>query len=160
MTGELFKAMSGTVLNHIPYKGSSQAIADLIGGQVQVMFANFPGTLQHVQSGKLRVLAVNGEKRSSLLPDTPTVAESGVTGFSANTWYGVLAPANTPAPIVARLNAEIVKALDSPEIRQFLAAEGGEAVGGSPEHFAAFIRADIAKWANVVRESGAQVTLK
>jgi tripartite-type tricarboxylate transporter receptor subunit TctC len=160
MTGELFNLMSGAGLRHVPYKGSSQALTDLIGGQVQVMFANFPGTLQHVQAGRLRVLAVNGVKRSPLLPETPTVAESGISGYDANTWYGVLAPAGTPAAIVARLNTELARALDSPEIRKTLAAEGGEVVAGTPEQFAAFLRQDIAKWAKVVKASGAKVTLR
>ena len=155
MTGELFKLKSGVQLTHVPYKGSSQALTDLIGGQVQVMFANFPGTLQHVQSGKLRVLAVNGAKRSPLLPEVPTVSEAGVPDYEANTWFGVIAPAGTPKPIIAKLNAAIGKALQSPEILQFLAAEGGEAAGGSPEDFAAFIRADVGRWADVVARSGA-----
>jgi len=153
MTGELFNIKAGTQLTHVPYKGSSQALTDLIGGQVQVMFANFPGTLQHVHSGKLRVLAVNGAQRSKLLPEVPTVAESGVPGYEANTWYGVIAPAGTPRPIVMRLNAEIARALESAEIRQFLAAEGGEAVGGSPEEFGSFIRKDVARWAEVASKS-------
>ena len=153
MTGELFNIKAGTQLTHVPYKGSSQALTDLIGGQVQVMFANFPGTLQHVQSGKLRVLAVNGAQRSKLLPEVPTVAESGVPGYEANTWYGVIAPAGTPRPVVMRLNAEIAKALESAEIRQFLAAEGGEAVGGSPEEFGAFIRKDVARWSEVASKA-------
>lgn len=154
MTGELFKLMSGADLTHIPYKGSSQALKDLIGGQVQVMFANFPGTLQHVQAGKLRVLAVNGNKRSPLIPDVPTVAESGLPGYEANTWFGVIAPAGTPAPIVTRLNREIARAIASPEIQKFLADEGGEPTGGSPKDFAAFVRADVSKWAEVVAKAG------
>jgi tripartite-type tricarboxylate transporter receptor subunit TctC len=155
MTGELFKMMSGAKLKHIPYKGSSQAMNDLLGGQVEVMFANFPGTLQHVRSGKLRAIAVNGLVRSPLLPDTPTVAESGVPGFNANTWYGVLAPAGTPRPIIDRLNREFGRALGSPEVQKMIRAEGGEPVGGSPEEFAAFIRKDMAKWADVIKRTGA-----
>lgn len=156
MTGELFKMKSGVDLTHVPYKGSSHALQDLLGGQVQVMFANFPGTLQHVQAGKLRVLAVNGATRSPLLPNVPTVAESGVPGYEANTWFGVLAPAGTPKPVVARLNAEIAKAVRSAEIQAFLAAEGGEPTAGSPEDFAAFIRSDVRRWADVVAKSGAK----
>jgi tripartite-type tricarboxylate transporter receptor subunit TctC len=155
MTGELFKMMSGAKLKHIPYKGSSQAMNDLLGGQVEVMFANFPGTLQHVQSGKLRAIAVNGLSRSPLLPDTPTVNESGVPGFNANTWYGVLAPAGTPRPIIDRLNREFGRALSSPEVQKMIRAEGGDPVGGSPEEFAAFIREDMAKWADVIKRTGA-----
>ncbi len=155
MTGELFKMKSGVHLTHVPYKGSSQALKDLIGGQVQVMFANFPGTLQHVQAQKLRVLAVNGAKRSPLLPDVPTVAESGVPGYEANTWFGVIAPAGTPKAIVRRLNAEIAKAVRSPEIQAFLSAEGGEATAGSPEEFASFLRDDVRRWAAVVAITGA-----
>lgn len=156
MTGELFKIKSHVNLMHVPYKGSSHALRDLLGGQVQVMFANFPGTLQHVQAGKLRALAVNGAKRSPLLPDVPTVAESGVPGYEANTWFGVLAPAGTPKAIVARLNQEIAKAVRSPDIQAFLSAEGGEATAGSPEEFATFLRADVQRWAEVVKAAGAQ----
>jgi tripartite-type tricarboxylate transporter receptor subunit TctC len=156
MTGELFKIKSHVNLMHVPYKGSSQALRDLLGGQVQVMFANFPGTLQHVQAGKLRALAVNGAKRSPLLPDVPTVAESGVPGYEANTWFGVLAPAGTPKAIVTRLNQEIAKAVRSADIQAFLAAEGGEATAGTPEEFAAFLRADVQRWAEVVKAAGAE----
>jgi tripartite-type tricarboxylate transporter receptor subunit TctC len=154
MTAELFKLMAGVDITHVPYKGSSQALKDLLGGQVQVMFANFPGTLQQVQAGRLRVIAVNGARRSPLLPGTPTVAESGIPGFEANTWYGILAPAGTPKAVVARLNSEVTKALDAPEVRDFLSKEGGEVVGGTSEEFAAFIRADIVKWARVIKQAG------
>jgi tripartite-type tricarboxylate transporter receptor subunit TctC len=157
MTGELFKSMSGADIQHIPYKGSSQALNDLLGGQVQVMFANFPGTLQHVQSGRLRAVAVNGSTRSSLLPDTPTVSESGLAGFNANTWYGVFAPAGTPKPIIKVLNQEIRRALESPELRQTIISEGGQPIGGSPEELGAFVRNDMAKWADVVKRTGAQL---
>ena len=156
LTAELFKQMAGVDLTHVPYKGSGPAVRELLGGQVQVMFANFPGTLELVQAGKLRALAVNGSKRSPLLPSTPTVAESGVAGFSANTWYGVLVPARTPKAIVSKLNQEIAKALETREVRDFLTKEGGEVVGGSPEQFAGFIKDDIARWERVVKQAGIQ----
>lgn len=154
MTGELFKAMSGTQINHVPYKGSSQALNDLLGGQVQMMFANFPGTLQHVQGGKLRAIAVNGATRSPLLPQTPTVAESGLAGFEANTWYGVFAPASTPAPIVDLINREIRRALQTVDLRNTILAEGGEPADGSPAELDAFVQQDLAKWADVAKQTG------
>lgn len=157
MTAELFKLMAEVDITHVPYKGSSQALKDLLGGRVQVMFANFPGTLNHVQAGKLRAIAVNGAKRSPLLPSTPTVAESGLPAFEANTWYGILAPAGTPRAVIDRLNSEIEKALQTSEVRDFLSKEGGEVIGGKPEQFAAFIRADIAKWARVIKQSGIRI---
>jgi tripartite-type tricarboxylate transporter receptor subunit TctC len=157
LAGELFKSMAKVNLTHIPYKGSGPALTDLLGGQVQVMFANMPGTLQHVRSGKLRVLAVTGEKRSNLLPEVPTIAEAGVPGYQAATWFGVLAPAGTPKEIVAKLNAEIAKVLGAPELINHLKNEGAEVTGGSPGQFRTFLQADIAKWAPIVRASGAQV---
>lgn len=157
MTGELFNAMSGASLTHIPYKGSGPALNDLLGGQVQVMFANFPGTLQHVQSGRLRALAVNGNTRSSLLPQTPTVAESGIAGFEANSWYGVFAPAATPRPVIDHINREIRRALQNPELRNTIVSEGGEPDATSPEEFGTFVREDLAKWANVVNQTGAKI---
>lgn len=155
MTGELFKAMSGADLRHVPYKGSSPALNDLLGGQVQVMFANFPGTLQYVQSGRLRVLAVNGSMRSKLLPQTPTVAESGVPGFEANSWYGVFVPTGTPSAVIDRLNREIRRALQDPDLRSMIVSEGGEPEATSPEAFGAFVREDLVKWSNVVKQTGA-----
>ncbi len=152
LAGELFKYMSKIEIVHIPYRGSGPALSDLLGGQVSLMFPNMPGTIQHVQAGRLRALAVNSAKRSPLLPNVPTVAET-VPGFEAGTWFGVLAPASTPAAIVARLNGEIVKTLATPDFAERLKAEGAIAVGGSPEQFGAFIRSEIEKWGRIVRDS-------
>ena len=154
LAGELFKAAAKVDMVHVPYKGSGPALADLIGGQVQTMFANMPGTLQHVKAGRLRVLAVTGDKRSSALPEVPTIAESGLPGFRAATWFGVLAPAGTPKEIVARLNAELAKALASPELVDHLRTEGADVVAGSPEQFGAFLKSEVERWGPVVRAAG------
>jgi len=156
LAGELFKTMAQVDMTHVPYKGSGPALADLIGGQVQVMFANMPGTLQHVKTGRLRVLAVTSEKRSALLPETPTVAEAALPGYKAATWFGILAPAGTPPDVVAKLNRELAKALASPDLTEHLRMEGAEPTGGTPEQFRAFLKEDIERWAAVVRASGAK----
>jgi tripartite-type tricarboxylate transporter receptor subunit TctC len=154
LAGELFKLKTGVQMTHVPYKGSGPAMMDLIGGQVQVMFANMPGTLQHVKADRLRVLGVTTAKRSPLLPDVPTIAESGVEGYAAQTWFGVFAPAGTPKDIVAKLNAEINKALRAPELMEHLRLEGADAIGGTPEEFRAFVRGEIERWAPVVKAAG------
>ena len=157
LSGELFKTMAGVDMTHVPYKGSSPALTDLMGGQVQIMFDNLPSSLPLIKSGKLRAVAVTSLKRAPALPDVPTVAESGFPGFEASSWFGILAPAGTPAPIVARLNAEVNKWLQSPEAKQQLLTQGAEAAGGPPESFVAHIRAETEKWAKVVKASGAKV---
>ncbi len=157
LSGELFKTMAGVDITHIPYKGSSPALTDLIGGQVQIMFDNLPSALPQIKAGKLRAIAVTSSKRAPVLPDVPTISESGVPGFEASSWFGMLAPAGTPAPIVARINAEVNKWLQSAEARERLLSQGAEAAGGSPEHFANHIRAESEKWAKVVKASGAKV---
>jgi tripartite-type tricarboxylate transporter receptor subunit TctC len=157
LSGELFKTMAGVDMTHVPYKGSAPALTDLMGGQVQVMFDNLPSSLALIKSGKLRAIAVTSLKRAPALPDVPTIAESGLPGFEASSWFGVLAPAGTPAPVVARLNAEVNKWLQSPEAREQLLAQGAAAAGGTPEQFAAHIRAETEKWAKVVKASGAKV---
>lgn len=154
LAGEMFKSLAKVGLTHIPYKGSGPALTDLLGGQVQSMFANMPGTIQHVKAGKLRVLAVTSAKRSPLLPDVPAIAEL-VPGYVASAWFGVFAPAATPPVIVTRLNEAFNVALKDPEILAQLAAEGAEAVGGTPEAFGRFFRDDIARWAPIVKASGA-----
>ena len=157
LAGELLKTMAGIDIVHIPYKGSAPARTDLLGGQVQMMFESMIGVLPFVQSGKLRALAVSGAKRSPAAPNIPTMAEAGVPGYQASGWVGVLAPAATPKPIIIRLNSEIDKVLKLPEVADRLSNSGAEPAGGTPEQFAAFIRAEIAKWTRVVKLSGARV---
>ena len=157
LSGELFKTMTGVQMTHIPYKGSAPALTDLIGGQVQLMFDNLPSSLAFIKAGKLRALAVTSATRSAALPDVPTIAESGVPGFEASSWFGLLAPAGTPRDIVTKINADTQKWLASPDAKDKLAAQGALAAGGSPEDFAKHIQAESAKWARVVKESGAKV---
>jgi tripartite-type tricarboxylate transporter receptor subunit TctC len=157
LSGELFKVMTGVQMTHIPYKGSAPALTDLVGGQVQLMFDNLPSSLAFIKAGKLRALAVTSAQRSPALPDVPTVAESGVSGFEASSWFGLLAPAGTPRDVVTKINADTQKWLASPDAKDKLAAQGAAAAGGSPEDFAKHIEAETAKWARVVKESGARV---
>ena len=157
LSGELFKTMAGVSMTHVPYKGSAQALPDLLGGQVQLTFDNMPSMLPHVKAGKLRALAVTSSKRSPAMPDLPTIAEAGVAGYEASSWFGVLAPAGTPSAIVTKLNGEIVRILGLPEIKERLSSQGAEPVGNSPEQFAAYITAEMTKWGNVVKVSGAHM---
>ncbi|HVQ61742.1 MAG TPA: tripartite tricarboxylate transporter substrate-binding protein, partial [Burkholderiales bacterium] len=157
LAGELLQRAAGVKLTHVPYKGAAQALTDTLGGQVQSFMSSVPSALAHIRSGRLRALAVTSAKRSPELPAVPTIAESGYPGFEANTWCGLLAPAGTPASIVARLNDEVNRALATREVRERLASEGGETLGGSPAQFAVFLAAEHAKWGRVVRESGAKV---
>jgi tripartite-type tricarboxylate transporter receptor subunit TctC len=157
LAGELFKVQTGLQMTHVPYKGSAPAIQDLLGGQVQLMFDNLPSALPQIRAGKLRALGVTSATRAAALPDVPTIAESGLPGFEASSWFGLLAPAGTPRDVVARLDAEVAKWLGSPEARDKLLAQGAIAGGGSPEDFARHIAAETAKWAKVVKESGAKV---
>jgi len=156
LAGELLQRAAGVRLTHVPYKGASQALTDTLGGQVQSFMSSVPSALSQIKAGRLRAIAVTSAKRAPELPEVPTIAESGYKGFEASTWYGLLAPAGTPAAIVAKLNAEVNRALGTPEVRQRLAAEGGEALGGSAEQFASFLKAEHAKWGRVVKESGAR----
>ena len=157
LAAELYKQMAGVDILHVPYKGSAPAVADLLGGQVQMMFDNMPVSLPHAKAGKLRALAVTSLKRSPALPDVPTMDEEGLKGFDATSWFGLLAPAGTPKDIVAKLNAASVAALATPDMRERLAAQGADPVGNTPEQFAAFIKAEIEKWAKIVKTSGARV---
>ncbi len=156
LAGELFNSMAGVKLVHIPYKGAAPALADLLGGQVQIMFSTMPPALPHVKDGKLRALAVTSRKRSPATPELPTMDEAALPGFEAITWHGVVVPAGTPAAIIARLNREIVAILHLPEVVERLSGQGAEALGSTPEEFAAYIKSESAKWAKVVRESGAK----
>ena len=157
LSGELFKVMAGVQITHIPYKGSAPALQDLLGGQVQMMFDNLPPSLPQIKAGKLRALGVTTLTRAPALPDVPTLSESGLPGFEASSWFGILAPAGTPAPIVAKLNAEIAKWLATPEAKEKLAKQGANAAGGTPDDFAKHIAAETAKWAKVVKDSGAKI---
>jgi tripartite-type tricarboxylate transporter receptor subunit TctC len=157
LAGELFNVMTGVKLTHIPYKGSGLAITELIGGQVQLMFAGIVPIDPHVKAGRVRGIAVSSAHRSTALPQVPTIAESGLPGFEVVGWYGVLAPAHTPHSIVDRLNREFLKILQTPDIRDRLTSEGAEPVGNSPAEFAAFLKTDIARWAKVIKQAGAKL---
>jgi tripartite-type tricarboxylate transporter receptor subunit TctC len=154
IAGELFKMMTKTTLTHVPYKGGAPALIDVVGGQVELMFAGLAPTLPYVRAGRLKALAVAEKIRSRVLPELPTVAESGVPGFDVKYWIGVMAPAGTPQPIVARLNREIVAVLRDPQVNERLAQQGLEPVGDTPAEFAAIVKSDLAKWAMVFREAG------
>ena len=154
MSMELFNYMAGIQTLHVPYKGTSPAVTDLLGGQVHGMFSNALTVMPHIQSGKVRPLAVSGHKRLDILPDVPTVMEAGVPNYVSLQWYGLVAPAGTPQAIVQALHAEVVKALQSKEIKEKLASEGAEPVGSSPLEFANLIKSDYQKWAGVARRAG------
>jgi tripartite-type tricarboxylate transporter receptor subunit TctC len=157
MASELFKSMAKLDMMVIPYKGAAPAVNDVLGGQVSMTFEALLSTLPHVKAGKLRAIAVTTSTRSSLLPNVPTVAEAGLPGYEANNWYGFLAPAHTPRPIIERLHREIVKVLALPDVKDKLAGVGAEVVGNTPQEFEAVIRADVAKWKRIVIETGAKV---
>lgn len=155
LSGELFNSLAKVDMVHVPYKGSAPAVTDLVAGQIDIMFDNMPSAIQHVRSGRLKALAVTTAKRSPELPDVPTVAEAGVPGYEATSWFGMFAPAGTPAPVVAKLNAALLKVLADPEVKKKLAEQGAEPHGEKPEQFAEFIRLETAKWSKVVKDSGA-----
>ena len=155
--GELFKIMTGVKIVHVPYKGSPQGITDLIAGQVHLMFDNLTSISPHVRAGRIRGLGVSSLKRSPIFPDIPTISEAGVPGYETNAWGGIVVPVGTPQAIVTRLNAEINKALQSPTLRERYAAIEAEPVGGTPEQFAAYVRKETLKWAEVVKKSGAKL---
>ena len=154
MAFELFKAMAGVNITHIPYKGTGQSLVDTMAGQVHMLFGNVLSSLTHVRAGRLRALAVTTARRSTVLPDLPTIAESGVPGYENSTWHGWLAPAGTPPAILTRLNAELVKSAKAPDVVERLAPDGGEAVGSTPEQFARYIASDMARWSKLVKEIG------
>lgn len=155
--GALFNLTAGTSLVHVPYKGAGPAIADLIGGQVQVSFASMLSAIAHARAGRLRAIAVTGLKRSPALPDLPTVSESGLPGFESGSWQGFFAPAGTPAAVRGRLHREVAAVVHLPETVTQLARDGSEPVGSTPEAFAKFVAAELAKWARVAKEAGMTV---
>ncbi|MET0209077.1 MAG: tripartite tricarboxylate transporter substrate binding protein [Burkholderiaceae bacterium] len=157
MSMELFKAMAGVDLQHVPYKGSSPALTDLAGGQVAVFIGNMPPTVPLIKAGKLRPLAVTTTKRSALMPELPTIAEAGLPGYETVAWFGVFAPAGTPPDIVNKLSIEIGKIARSPEMRERLVAMGAEPVGGTPDEFKAVVDRDIAKWKPLAQKVGIKV---
>jgi tripartite-type tricarboxylate transporter receptor subunit TctC len=156
MAGELFKAMAGVDIVHVPYKGSSGARTDILGGQVQMMFDAITTMAPNVRTGRLRALATSGKTRSSVLPEVPTLSEAGVTGYEAVIWLGIMAPAGTPRAIVERLNAEISRATATPEIRDAWSKQGATVLTMNPDEFARYMREDIDKWARIVKISGAK----
>jgi tripartite-type tricarboxylate transporter receptor subunit TctC len=158
LAGELFKQMAGVEMTHVPYRGSGPAVADLVAGNVQLMFDSMPSSAGAVRDGRLRALAVSTARRVAAFPDLPTIAEAGpLPGYEISTWYGIWAPARTPAPIVARLQQAVAAVLHSEEARQRLAALGAEPVGDTPEQFAAFVRSEHARWGRLVREAGIRI---
>jgi tripartite-type tricarboxylate transporter receptor subunit TctC len=157
LSGELFRTLTGIDIVHVPYKGTAPALTELLAGQVQMAFENLPSMLPHIQSGKLRALAVTPARRSNAVPDLPTVAEAGVPGYEASVWFGVFATAGTPKPIVERLHGDIMKALSTPELKERMAKLGAEVVGLGPDEFAKYLRQEIPKWADVVKRAGVKI---
>ncbi len=156
MAGELFKAMAGVSILHIPYKGSSGARTDVLGGQVDMMFDAVPTMTEHIRAGKVKAIGTTGATRSAVLPDVPTIAEAGVPGYEATIWLGLMAPKNTPAPIVARLNAEVAKIVGHPDTAKAWKAQGATPMTMSTAEFARYLNDDIVKWAHIVKVSGAK----
>jgi tripartite-type tricarboxylate transporter receptor subunit TctC len=154
---ELFKHLAGVRITHVPYKGAPQAVTDLVGGHANLMLNSIAPVLPHIRAGRLRLLGVSSAKRSPQLPEAPTLAESGVAGYEMITWFGLVAPAGAPKPVIARLSTALLQGLATPEIRAQMGAQGVDPVGDTPEAFAAFIRRESAKYANLVKVSGARV---
>jgi tripartite-type tricarboxylate transporter receptor subunit TctC len=157
LSGELFKSMAKVNMVHVPYKGNVPAITDLIAGQTSLLFATMPTVLPQVQAGRLKALAVTSSARSPAVPDLPTIAEAALPGFSVTNWIGFFAPAGTPRDIVIKLNTEVVRIMQAPDIQKRLTAEGAKFSPWTPDQFAAFVKAEIAKWAKVVKEAGIRV---
>ena len=151
---ELFNLQAGTKITHVAYKGGGPAMVDLLGGNIQLIFATAASSIGHIKAGKIRALAVTTAKRSALVPDLPTVAEAGLPGFEANNWNGFLVPAKTPRPIIDRLNKEIAGALSQPDIKEFLFKQGLDAAPGTPEAFGSYIKSEMTKWAKVIQAAG------
>ena len=157
LLGEMFNAAAGTKIEHVPYRGAATAMTDLIGGQIDVVFTSLPSVVGFISNGSIRPLAVTSAKRSPAFKDIPTIAESGFPGFDVNPWFGLFAPGATPPAVVRQINADLAEALRNPEIADKVAKAGGDPFLTTPEEFAALLKADIAKWAKVVRDSGAKL---
>ena len=153
LAGELFNIVTGAKLVHVPYKGVNLAMQGVLAGEIQLVFIGIPAALPHIKAGKLRALALVAPQRSSALPEVPTVAEAGLKDFDVTTWYGVMAPAGTPRPIVTRLNGELVKIMQAPDVKERLAGMATDPLTSTPEEFAAYLRQEIAKWGDVVRKA-------
>lgn len=151
---ELFNLQAGTKITHVPYKGGGPAMVDLLGGNIQVIFATAASSISHIKAGKARALAVTTAKRSALVPELPTVAEAGLPGYEANNWNGFFVPAKTPRPVIDRLNKEITAALTAPDVKAFLFKQGLDAAPGTPEQFASYMKAEYAKWTKVIQAAG------
>ena len=151
---ELLKSMTKVYMTHIPYRGSAPVVADLLGGQVDVMFDNVPNVLQHVRAGRMKALAVSGATRSPLAPDVPTVAEGGIAGYDVSVWFGVLAPAGTPREIIQKLNAESIRIIGTPDITDRFVKQGVEPRTGTPEQFGNLIKSEVGRWAKVIKDAG------
>jgi tripartite-type tricarboxylate transporter receptor subunit TctC len=154
LAAEMFKSMAGIDLVHVPFKGNAEAMNAFLGGHVKIYFALVPAVLQHVRAGTLRALAVTTEQRLPYLRDLPTIAERGFPGYEINSWQGVFAPAGTPKDVIAKINGELVRMVNAPEVRARMAQEGADPVGSSPDHFAARVRSEIAKWSKVIKAAG------
>jgi tripartite-type tricarboxylate transporter receptor subunit TctC len=154
---ELFMKMTGTKLAHIPYKGSAPAVTALLAGEIDALFDNVPNVVQHIKAGKMKVIGVSGLKRSALLPDAPTVAESGVPGYEVNVWFGMQVPAGTPKPVVEKLNRDIVALLKEPDVVKRFADQGVEVVASTPEQFSTLVRSEVTKWTQLVRDANIRI---
>lgn len=157
LTGVVFQSTSGIKLQHVPYKGAAQALTDLMGGSIESYMSSATTVVGHVRGGKLRALAVTGKKRLESMPEVPTIGESGYPGFDAVSWFGLLAPAGTPAAIIERINTEVNKILTLPDVKEKIASEGGEPIGGTPQEFARILAEELPRWAKLVKESGAKL---
>jgi tripartite-type tricarboxylate transporter receptor subunit TctC len=156
LSAELLKIETGIDIVHVPYKGGAPGVVDVLGGQVPLMFVTLPSVIGHVKAGKLVAIGVTGARRSDAAPDVPTFAET-LPKFESSSWYGIVAPARTPREVIARLNAEILSSLKAPDVREIFAAQGTDIIGSTPDEFARYIKAELAKWAVVVKKSGARV---
>jgi tripartite-type tricarboxylate transporter receptor subunit TctC len=157
LAAEIFKRMAGVDMTHVPYKGAGPAVIDLLAGQMQVMFANAPVVLPHIRAGKLRALATTSAQRLSILTEFPTIAESGLPGYEADTWYGIFAPAHLPPDVLKKLNADFAQVLFLPDIKALFASQGAEVVGNPADKFRAIVVAEVAKWARVIKETGIRI---